>query len=144
VLAALVTAGLLTACSGAPPSPDGWQPVPGASPDTQWSSGQGADRQTYEYRKTPFTGTLQELTSQQAVAFVAAEKGARFQGSDIFAPCPGQAAIANFVTRDGRLAIEGLAVINGNAVVVTYLRPNGGSMGVAVAKAFEAALCVTR
>jgi hypothetical protein len=141
IIAAFVSAGLVAACSGGTPSPAGWQPVPGASPDSQWSTGSGASVKTYTYEKRPFAGTLQELASTQATSLVAAAKGTHFNGSDTFASCPGQAAIANFTTGNDRQMVQGVGVRNGTAVVVSYVRPTNAVMSPEVAKAMEAALC---
>jgi hypothetical protein len=130
----------LAACNGGTPYPAGWQPVAGASPNTEWSSGSGADKQTYRFEQLPFTGTLQELASQQAVTVVKANKGTHFDGSDTFGPCPGQAALANFSGNQHELLV-GLAVRNGEGTLVTYSRPANIGMGPDVAKAFEKALC---
>jgi hypothetical protein len=143
IVFALAVAGLLAACSGKAPSPEGWQPVPGSSPDTAWSTGAGSAAQTYAYQHMDFTGSLQELASKQAVDVAKADKGARFVGSDTFGPCPGQAALASF-SNGGRELVQGIAVIDGKATLVTYTRPQNTAMDPAVAKAMEGALCVAR
>jgi hypothetical protein len=140
IIAALLSAGFLAACSSGTPFPAGWQPVPGASPNSEWSSGSGPALQTYVFSQMPFTGTLQELASQQAAAIVKANKGSRFVGSDIFGPCPGQAALENFGAAEREMLV-GLAVRNNEATLVTYSRPANTGMGPDVAKAFEKALC---
>jgi hypothetical protein len=139
IVLALLSAAFLAACSGGTPAPAGWKPVPGASPDTQWSTGSGLGLQTYGYRKMPFAGTLQELASQQAAAV--AGPGTRFESSDIFAPCPGRAAVATFSAPGARTLLRGLAVRSGTAVLVTYERPAAMPMDPEVAKALEKALC---
>ena len=138
---AFVCAATLTACNGGTPSPAGWQAVPGASPGQQWSSGTGSALQLYIYEKKPFAGTLQELTSQQATEVVGRTKGSHFDGSDTYAPCPGQAALADFSAADRRTYVQGMSVRGGNAVLVTYVRPNGTPMNPEVAQAFATALC---
>lgn len=139
-LSALLIAGLLAGCNGGTPAPSGWQPVPGASPGL-WSTGSGDALQTYGYERTGFSGTLQELVTQQMTAVAANNKGARFDGSDVFAPCPGQAALVTFSDGNLRVLIRGVALQGGTSVLVTYVRPKSTAMDPAVATAFEKALC---
>jgi hypothetical protein len=131
----------VAACNGGTPSPTGWQPVPGASPNTVWSTGSGDAEQTYRYEQRDFAGTLQELATEQARAVVASNKGIHFDGSDTFGSCPGQAAVATFAAPEHRITIVGLSVTGGKAVLVTYDRPANVAMDPEVAQAFAKALC---
>jgi hypothetical protein len=72
---------------------------------------------------------------------VAASKGTHFDGSDTFAQCPGQAALATFAAPKQRITILGISVIGGKAVLVTYDRPANVAMDPEVAQAFAKALC---
>ncbi|HTA37705.1 MAG TPA: hypothetical protein VK760_01445 [Candidatus Acidoferrales bacterium] len=141
ILFALALAALLTACNGGTPSPAGWQPVPGASPNTEWSSGSGDAQQTYRFDIRPFAGTLQELASQQATDFVKQNAGAHFDGSDTFVQCPGQAALEYFSAGPQRIYLQGIAVRNGNATIVTYARPTNTQIPAEVTQALQKALC---
>lgn len=127
---------LLAACSQTvATSPAGWQPKPGAS--GQWTSGP----QEYGLVQRPYQGTLQDYASTAAVNAVMQYHGAKFQGSDIFQPCPGRAAVATFALPGGKVLQEAFAVQNGQSVVVTYVRPNGTPADPAVATAMNNALC---
>lgn len=141
--AALSIAALLAAagCGGGTAHPSGWHPAPGASPDI-WSHGTGALRQTYRYQSFAFNGTLQDLASQQVTTVVLHYPGTHFDGSRIYRPCPGLAAVATF--RDGarRILVQGFAVQGDRAVVVTYVRPLNTPIAAQVADAFRQALCV--
>lgn len=99
--------------------------------------------QTYSYASRDFAGTLQELASQQAASLVGGTKGAHLDGSDVVPACPGQAAIATYSIGKERIVMQGMAVQNGKAVLVTFSRPSNTAMGPAVAKAFESSLCVS-
>lgn len=141
ILFALALAAPLAACNGGTPSPAGWQPVPGASPNSEWSSGSGPSQQTYRFEQRPFGGTLQELASQQATDFVKNTKGAHFDGSDTFAPCPGQAALEYFSVVTQGIYMQGVATRNGNATVVTYSRPANTPVPAEVTQAMQKGLC---
>ena len=131
----------LAACSGRGSlAPDGWQPVGGA-PDA-WTKGAGPAQQRYTYVKRPFAGTLQDLASREAVDVVLQHRGAKFRSSDVFAACPGQAAVAVF-TEGTRTLKEGFATQNGMAAMVTYERPSSAPDDSAVERAMQAALCTT-
>jgi ABC-type glycerol-3-phosphate transport system substrate-binding protein len=142
ILFALAIAAVLAACGGgSTPSPAGWQPVPGASPNTAWSTGSGGAQQTYLFEQRPFAGTLQELASQQATQFASGNAHAHFDGSDTFAPCPGQAALEYFSAGPQRVYLQGLATRNGNATIVTYARPTNTQVPTEVTAALKSALC---
>ncbi len=141
ILFALALAGLPAACNGGTPSPAGWQPVPGASPNTEWSSGTGQTLQTYRFEQRPFSGTLQELASQQATDFVKNTRGAHFDGSDTVAQCPGQAALEYFSVGTQGISTQGVATRNGNATIVTYSRPKNTQIPAEVTAALEKGLC---
>jgi hypothetical protein len=141
ILFALSLGGLLSACNGGTPSPAGWQPVPGASPNSEWSTGSGQALQTYRFEQRPFAGTLQELASQQAADFVKTNKGAHFDGSDTFPQCPGQAALEYFSVGSQTNSMQGIATRNGNATVVTYSRPTNTQVPPELTQALQKALC---
>jgi hypothetical protein len=141
ILFALALAGMAAACSGGTPSPAGWQPVPGASPNSEWSSGSGQSLQTYRFEERQFAGTLQELASQQATDFVKNTKGAHFDGSDTFVPCTGQAALEYFSVAAQGIYVQGVATRNGNATVVTYSRPTNTQIPAEVTQAMQKGLC---
>ncbi len=130
-------AALLAACAHQSPAPSGWQPQPGAS--AAWSSG----AQRYAYAQRAFSGTLQDLASQEAVNVVLQHHGAKFSRSDVFAPCPGRAAMATFALPGGDVLEDAFAVTNGKALVVTYVRPAGTAIDPAVEDAMQRALCST-
>jgi hypothetical protein len=140
ILFALALAGLPAACSGGTPSPAGWQPVPEASPNSEWSTGSGETLQTYRFEQRAFAGTLQELASQQATDFVKINKGAHFDGSDTFAPCPGQAALEYFSAGGQSIYMQGVSTRNGNATVVTYSRPTNTQVPAEVTQAMQKGL----
>jgi hypothetical protein len=129
----------LGACAGSP-GPSGWQAVPG-SPDA-WTTGSGASQQRFTYEKKAFSGTLQDLTSQQTIDVLLHHRGSKFQRSDVFPACPGIAAIAFFSLGNGRTLEEGYAVEDGHAVLVGYDRPSAASPDAAAVTARERALCV--
>lgn len=135
----LAACAALAGCSGSH-GPAGWQAVAGAS--EAWTNGAGASAQQYSYEKKPFSGTLQDLASQEAVNAVLRHRGAKFERSDTFGPCPGMAAIATFRIASARTLQEGFAVQSGQAVLVTYARPSGATLDPAVSRAMERALCV--
>jgi len=134
---ALAACLLLAACASSTPSPAGWQPKPGAT--GLWTSSAGD--QTYSYSHRPFTGTLQDLASQEAINVVLRYKGSHFVRSVVFTPCPGMAAVASF-TYGGNLLEEGFGLQNGQAVLVAYVRPKDQPSDVAADAAMEKALCV--
>ena len=127
---------LLAACS-ATPAPAGWQPKPGAS--GLWASASGT--QTYSYTRRSFGGSLQDLASQEAVNVVLRNRGSHFIKSDVFKPCPGMAAVANF-SYGNDVIDEGFAVQSGQAVLVAYTRPKDSPVDPAAENAMEKALCV--
>jgi hypothetical protein len=141
ILFALALAAIPAACSSGTPSPAGWQPVPGASPNSEWSSGSGRSMQTYRFEQRQFAGTLQELASQQATDFVKTTKGAHFDGSDTFAPCPGQAALEYFSVASQGIYLQGVSTRNGNATIVTYSRPANTQIPAEVTQAMQKSLC---
>lgn len=127
----------LAACSGATPSPAGWQPLAGTT--GKWVNGTAAGRQTYAYGKERFAGTLQEL-AQREIVNNALHK-TKFVKSDVFAPCPGIAAIATFAG-GGRTVQDAFAVVNGYAITVRYDRPATALDAPAAVAAMQRALCV--
>ena len=131
---------MLAGCGGAgSPVPAGWQPVPGQA--GTWATGSGASRQTYAYSKTPYDGTLQDLASREAVNVVLRHRGAKFDRSDVYPPCPGMGAIATF--SDGASTLqEGFAVQGDSAVRVLYVRPAQTPDDPAATAAMQRALCV--
>jgi hypothetical protein len=135
------TVAVLSACSSAPPSPAGWQPVPGTA--AAWTNGSGSSLERYTYVKHRYDGTLQDLASREAIDAVLRHRGARFLKSDIFAPCPGVAAVATFSLPKGRVLEDAFAVQNGQAIQVEYERPGDAPKSPAVAQAIQRALCVT-
>jgi hypothetical protein len=141
ILFALALAGLLAACNGGSSAPKGWQPVPGASPNSQWSIGVGQSLQTYGVEQRPFTGSLQELASQQATDFVKSTKGAHFDGSDTVPQCPGQAALEYFSAAGRTIYLQGIATRNQNATIVTYSRPTNTMVPAEVTEALQRSLC---
>jgi hypothetical protein len=94
--------------------------------------------------KRAFSGTLQDLASQEAVNVVLREHGAKFLKSNVFTPCPGMAAIAYFTLGPSQLLEEGFAVQGDQAVLARYTRPVGAAPDPAVSTAMERALCVVR
>lgn len=129
----------LAACSagsgGGAPTPAGWQHLSG---DT-WAHGAAAARQTYTYTKEPFAGTLQELAQREIVNN--ALRKLKFVKSDVYAPCPGIAAIATF-SGAGKTTQDGFAVVSGSAMVVRYERPANVPDDSAARTAMQHALCV--
>ena len=97
--------------------------------------------QTYRFEQRQFAGTLQELASQQATDFVKTTKGAHFDGSDTFAPCPGQAALEYFSVASQGIYLQGVATRNGNATIVTYSRPTNTQIPAEVTQAMQKSLC---
>jgi hypothetical protein len=136
---AVIFLALATACGGGgTPAPDGWSAVPGGH-DT-WSKG----AQRYSYTQISFSGTLQDLASAQTVNVVLRNHAARFIKSDVFHPCPGQAAVATFALGKTQTLEQGFAELpNDRAVLVTYVRPNGVPVDPAVTAAMQRALCVS-
>ncbi len=130
---------LLAGCATPSLAPAGWQPLAGAQ--TAWTSGGGSRAQSYVYLKRRFEGSLNDLASQEAVNVVLRHTGARFVASAPFKPCPGQAAVATFRVGATLLA-QGFAVENGDAVEVTYVRPNHAAFDPVVRTAMIHALCV--
>ncbi|MBV8155700.1 MAG: hypothetical protein JO160_05015 [Candidatus Eremiobacteraeota bacterium] len=139
---ALVCISMAAACSAASPAPAGWQPVPGAS--GKWVQGAGDAEQRYSYETRAYDGTLQALASQQAVAVAQRTPRAKFIRSDVYAPCPGIAAIATFALTRSRTLDEGLSVQGGQAIVVGYERPAGAPTPQSVTDAMQRTLCLTR
>ena len=131
----------LVGCAGGSPQPAGWQPVPGTP--NAWTTGLGSAAQRYSYEKKAFPGTLQDLASQQAINVVLRNRGAKLERSDVFAPCPGMAAIAYFQLGKDRKLDQGFAVQGDNAVIVTYIRPAAAPTDPNVSRAMERALCTT-
>ncbi len=127
----------LAACGGGgSPFPAGWQKQPGAA--STWGNG---ERQTYAYSNEPFSGTLQDLAQREIVNATLGKRGVKFVKSDVFAPCPGVAAIATFA--GGGLTLQdAFAVENGSAVVVRYDRPTDAHDDPAALAAMQRALCV--
>lgn len=137
---AIVFIALLTGCSSTgPTSPVGWQPAPSAT--GIWTTGSGAAARRYTYEKRAYDGTLQALASQQAIDVVLRNHGAKFVKSDVFAPCPGLAAIATFTLGKTRTLEDGFSVINGQAALVTYEHANDAPADKGVTDAMTAALC---
>lgn len=130
---------MLAACSGSSPKPAGWQPIAGTQGG--WTTGTGANTQIYLYATRSFGGTLQDLASQEAVNVLLRNRGAKFQGSDPFAPCPGAAAVATFKLPGSRVLERGFSVQNGQTVEVTYVRPAGAPADAAATEAMKGALC---
>ena len=126
----------LTACATqAVSGPKGWQPKPGAS--AQWTNG----AQAYSLEQHPYQGSLQDYASTIAINTALHNRGAKWQGSDIFQPCPGRAAIATFALPSGDTMLVAFAVQNGQSITVTYVRPKGSASDPAVADAMNQALC---
>jgi hypothetical protein len=115
--------------------------MPGPSP-AGWTTGTGAAQQEYDYQRKPFTGTLQDLASLQAVDVVLHRHGAKFTSSDTFAPCPGQAAVATFAYGKDRTLLQGFALQSGQAVLITYIRPKNTDIDPEVRTVLDSALCV--
>lgn len=138
---ALAAAALLAACSSSPssPAPHGWQPIAGTT--NAWSTGRGAEHEEYYYVTTPFNGVLSDLASHVTVEALMRYRGARFQGSIPFGPCPGAAGIATFTLTNGATLEEGFAVRRGQAIQVRYLRPTGAPVDPNVTVAMHTALC---
>lgn len=138
---ALAAAALLAACSSSPssPAPHGWQPISGTT--NAWSTGRGAEHQEYYYVTTPFSGALSDLASHVTVEALMRYRGARFQGSAPFGPCPGAAGIATFTLPNGATLEEGFAVRRAQAIQVRYLRPTGAPVEPNVPVAMHTALC---
>lgn len=130
----------LAACNGGSMGPDGWQAAAGST--TQWTKTAGGAAQQYSLDEKTFGGSLQDLASQQAINVVLQNKGAKFKRSDIFDPCPGRAALATYESPSVTIQ-QGISVIGGNSVIVTYTRPKGSTADPAVAAAMEKALCQT-
>lgn len=137
--AALGAALLLGGCGGGAGGPAGWQQDPKSA--TSWQTGSGKGAQSYTLDRRDFTGTLQDLASAEATNVVLKRRGAKFDRSDVFGPCPGQAALVRFSLPNGRLLQEGLAVLNGRAVVAGYERPASAQDDPAALQALERALC---
>lgn len=136
---ALLALGPLTACGSPSLKPAGWQPIPGAK--SGWTTGTGADTQIYLYASRSFGGTLQDLASQEAVNVLLRYRGAKFRGSEPFAPCPGAAGVATFRLEGSRVLQRGFAVQNAKAIETTYLRPAAAPVDAAATEAMKAALC---
>jgi hypothetical protein len=139
LVSASLAAAVMTACAAANPAPEGWQAVAGA-PQT-WSKGPGQAAEQYALEKKSFSGTLQQLASQEVIDVALRYRGAKFVGSDVFAPCPGLAAVANFTLGD-RDVQQGFSVQGNQAVLVTYTREKGAVVDAAASAAMERALCV--
>ncbi|HZY98325.1 MAG TPA: hypothetical protein VFE36_01995 [Candidatus Baltobacteraceae bacterium] len=138
--AALFAVATLAACgSGGSPYPAGWEQQPGTP--SLWVKGPGALRQTYAYSKEAFDGTLQDLAQREIVNAALRKHGVKLVKSDVYAPCPGVAAIATFARGDETLQ-DAFAVENGSAVVVRYDRPAAAHDDPAAAAAMQRALCV--
>jgi hypothetical protein len=135
--AALCAAALVACTTQASTAPAGWQPRPGAS--AAWTSG----AQQYSYAQRAYPGTLQDLASAEAVNVVMQHHGAKFQGSDIFQSCPGRAAVATFTLPGGQILQEAFAVQNDQAIVATYIRPQGTAVDPAVSTAMNGVLCTS-
>jgi len=115
--------------------------MPGPSPAV-WTTGKGVSMQEYDYASKPYTGSLQDLASLEAVDVVLHRHGAKFTGSDVFAPCPGQAAVATFAYGKDRMLLQAFAVQRGQAVLITYIRPKNIDIDPEVHTALDSALCV--
>jgi hypothetical protein len=131
----------LGACgAGGSNAPAGWQPMPGAS--ASWTNGSGAARQLYSYEKRFYNGSLRDLASREVVDTLLHYRGARYVRSVPFAPCPGLAAVQTFALSDGATLQRGFAAQpNGQAVIVSYVRPGRKPVDPSVARAMESALC---
>lgn len=130
----------LAACGGGgSPAPAGWKQQSG-TPAT-WVNGPPAAQQTYAYTKESFQGTLQDLAQREIVNVTLQNRGIKFVKSDVYAPCPGAAAVATF-TGGGQTAQDGFAVVGGSAVVVRYDRPATAPDDPAALAAMQRALCV--
>jgi hypothetical protein len=135
----ILAAFILAACSSASPAPKGWTPVAGSA--DAWSSGSGAGLQLYSFSRTSFSGSLQDLASQVTVDVITGRGGAKLVGSDPFAPCPGEAGLARFSLRSGRLLQVGFSVRDGSATRATYVRPVRARPDPNVARAMQNVLC---
>lgn len=131
----------LAACSGGSgsPSPAGWRKLAGS--EATWTNATAAGRQTYAYEKAPFGGTLQDLAQREIVNTTLRDRALKFVKSDVFAPCPGLAALATF-SGGGQTVQDAFAVENGNAIVVRYQRPSAAHDDPAALAAMQRALCV--
>jgi hypothetical protein len=130
---------LLEACSSTSLAPKGWQPIPGAT--DAWSSGSGANAQEYRYSKSPFGGSLQDLASSVTIDALTRYRGAKFQRSTPFPPCPGAAGVAAFRLANGRMLQEAFAVRDGQAIRIRYSRPAEAALDPAAVQAMQTALC---
>jgi hypothetical protein len=129
----------LAACSQSN-APAGWHPANGS--DTAWTSGSGSAQQSFALVKNSFNGTLQDLASSQAAGVVLKYPGSKFLSSDTYPPCPGLAALAHFSYGKDRAIDQGFAVSNGQAVIVTYIKPKGAKTPPEVDAALQHDLCV--
>jgi hypothetical protein len=129
----------LAACNAASPAPAGWQPVPGEQ--NAWRHGTGPTLQTYEYRRTDFSGALPDLASQVTVDALIQHPGARLRSSNPLGPCPGAAGLATFSLSGGRVLQEGFAVHDGQAIRTVYMRPAGQRADSNVLTAMQNVLC---
>ena len=138
---ALTAIVLLSSCGGKEsPAPANWQPIPGAR--DAWSHGAGSLAQEYRYQSTAFEGGLQDLASQVTIDALTRNRGAKLQGSNPFADCPGAAGVATFRIAGGKTLQEGFAVRQGQAVRVAYTRPAGTPIDPNVVQAMRSVLCV--
>jgi hypothetical protein len=126
-------------CSASSPGPKGWQPKPGAS--AAWVTGAGANEQEYSYGKRQFSGGLQDLASRVTIDALMRNRGARFQHSAPFGPCPGAAGVATFLLPGARTLQEAFAVHDGQAIQITYARPIQLPADSAAISAMQNALC---
>jgi hypothetical protein len=136
---ACAAAAALAACSGGSPEPAGWQKLPGAA--ATWISRTSSARQTYAYSKERFDGTLQDLAQREIVNNALRDHGVKFVKSDVYAPCPGIAAIATF-RGEGQTVQDAFAVESGYAIVVRYDRPANAHDDPAALAAMQRDLCV--
>lgn len=131
---------VLVACSFSSPHPQGWQPIQGSG-GNGWAHGSGAEQQRFYFSRKPFVGTLHDLASQQAIDNVLKHRGSRLIASDPFGPCPAFAGVERF-EYEHRILREGFAVQNGQAVLVTYIRPVNVPIDSSVTQAMKRTLCV--
>ena len=138
-LAAFLALGTIGACASQSLGPSNWQPIAGEA--NAWSSGSGSRLQEYRLNTAPFSGTLQDLASQVTIETLTRHRGAKFDGSEPFRPCPGAAGVATFRLPAARRLEAAFSVEGGRAVRVAYVRPLGAATDPAAGDAMRRALC---